>query len=92
MSDHKLTATQERLAAAVRRGLARAAARPPLEGFEELVRRGFINRKGQVTRLIGGTAEPEPGITVADTAYHPQRRTAPRARTRRAPAAARRPR
>jgi hypothetical protein len=36
---------------------------PPKEGrelFIELVRQGFINAMGQVTRLIGGEAEPEP--------------------------------
>jgi hypothetical protein len=36
---------------------------PPLEGrelFKDLVRQGFINAQGQVTRLIGGSAEPEP--------------------------------
>lgn len=34
---------------------------PPLEGFERLVRTGIVNRQGQVTKLIGGDAEPEPG-------------------------------
>ena len=36
---------------------------PPLEGRELyiwLVREGIINAKWQVTRLIGGSAEPEP--------------------------------
>jgi hypothetical protein len=36
---------------------------PPLEGrelFIDLVRKGFINARGEVTRLIGGSAEPEP--------------------------------
>jgi hypothetical protein len=28
--------------------------------FERLVRLGWINRRGEVTRLIGGDAEPEP--------------------------------
>ncbi len=28
--------------------------------FKHLVRKGFINAQGQVTRLIGGSAEPEP--------------------------------
>jgi hypothetical protein len=26
----------------------------------DLIRKGFINARGQVTRLIGGSAEPEP--------------------------------
>jgi hypothetical protein len=36
---------------------------PPKEGRElyiELVRKGFINADWQVTKLIGGSAEPEP--------------------------------
>jgi hypothetical protein len=36
---------------------------PPKQGrelFIELVRDGFINARGEVTRLIGGLAEPEP--------------------------------
>lgn len=36
---------------------------PPKEGRELyiwLVQKGFINARGQVTRLIGGSAEPEP--------------------------------
>ena len=36
---------------------------PPKEGRElyiELVRQGFINAQWQVTKLIGGSAEPEP--------------------------------
>ena len=44
---------------------ARAALRnrPPDSGhalFVRLIRKGFINARGQVTRLIGGSAEPEP--------------------------------
>ncbi|HEY1065657.1 MAG TPA: hypothetical protein VGE52_06100 [Pirellulales bacterium] len=30
------------------------------EHWERLVRSGFINRKGEVTRVIGGHAEPDP--------------------------------
>jgi hypothetical protein len=33
---------------------------PSHEHFERLVRLGWINRRGEVTRLIGGDAEPEP--------------------------------
>lgn len=32
----------------------------PQEHFARLVRRGWINSKGEVTRLLGGDAEPEP--------------------------------
>jgi len=38
----------------------RAGRRPPLEIWEDLIRKGFIDREGRVTRLIGGVAEPEP--------------------------------
>jgi len=37
--------------------------RPPKssrERFTELVRKGWINGRGQVTKLLGGIAEPEP--------------------------------
>jgi hypothetical protein len=32
----------------------------PREHFARLVRKGFINSHGEVTRLLGGDAEPEP--------------------------------
>jgi hypothetical protein len=32
----------------------------PREHFTWMVRKGMINARGQVTRLIGGSAEPEP--------------------------------
>lgn len=32
----------------------------PEEHFQRLVRRGFINARGQVTKLLGGDADPEP--------------------------------
>lgn len=34
---------------------------PPKENFERMVRNGIVNLKGQVTKLVGGAAEPEPG-------------------------------
>jgi hypothetical protein len=52
--------TSKELAEEVREAFRR---HPPLEGrelFKDLVRKGFINAQGQVTRLIGGSAEPEP--------------------------------
>ena len=52
--------TPKELAAEAREALRR---HPPLEGralFAWMVRQGFINAQGQVTRLIGGSAEPEP--------------------------------
>jgi hypothetical protein len=52
--------TPEALAAEAREALRKV---PPKTGralFRELVRKGFINARGQVTRFIGGSAEPEP--------------------------------
>lgn len=34
---------------------------PPKEHFAQMIRDGIINAKGQVTKLVGGEAEPEPG-------------------------------
>jgi hypothetical protein len=31
----------------------------PREHFDRLIREGFINSKGEVTRKLGGDAEPE---------------------------------
>lgn len=39
--------------------LLKAARIDPKEHFQELIRKGFINKEGEVTRLIGGGAEPE---------------------------------
>ena len=33
----------------------------PEEHFNRLVRLGWINLRGEVTRIFGGDAEPEPG-------------------------------
>ncbi len=52
--------TPEQLVAEIREGFRRV---PPLTGHElfvSLIRSGFINARGEVTRLIGGEAEPEP--------------------------------
>jgi hypothetical protein len=41
---------------------------PPREGFARMVRDGLINARGELTRLFGGEAEPEPGAnpSIAD--------------------------
>ena len=46
------------LAAEAREAL-RLRPRKPGESFDGLVRLGLINTKGEVTRLLGGDAEPE---------------------------------
>lgn len=38
----------------------RESREPSREHFARLVRLGWINRQGEVTRLLGGDAEPEP--------------------------------
>jgi hypothetical protein len=48
------------LAEEAREALRRVPLPSSQEQFEELVRLGWINRRGEVTRLLGGKAEPEP--------------------------------
>lgn len=49
--------TIEELRSALR---ASFASMTPNEHFYDMVKRGIVNEKGEVTRLIGGPAEPEP--------------------------------
>ncbi len=53
--------TPEEIAREAREALARRPRRTSHERFTQLVRKGWINARGQVTKLLGGTAEPEPG-------------------------------
>jgi hypothetical protein len=65
-----LPPTPEELAAAVREAFRKS---PPLTGralYAQLVRKGFINARGQVTRLIGGSAELEPNYETWTAADH----------------------
>lgn len=50
----------EELAREAREALSRGPQMSPRARFIWMVRQGFINAKGEVTRLIGGSAEPEP--------------------------------
>lgn len=52
-------ATAEEIAREARYALSRRKEKPG-ERFDRLVRLGWINRQGEVTRLLGGDAEPEP--------------------------------
>lgn len=57
----------------------RESREPPHEHFARLVRLGWINRQGEVTRLLGGDAEPEadsePGqVALAQKKRKPRRR------------------
>jgi hypothetical protein len=36
----------------------------PAEHFDRLVRLGFINKRGEVTKLLGGDAEPETSSSI----------------------------
>ncbi len=54
-----MSPTPEQLAREAREALARRAPMTPREHFTWMVRQGMINARGQVTRLIGGSAEPE---------------------------------
>jgi hypothetical protein len=50
----------EELAAEAREALRRLPPQSAREEFTELVRKGWINARGQVTKLLCGVAEPEP--------------------------------
>ena len=50
----------EEIAREAREALSRVPPMSAREHFTWMVRQGFINGQGQVTRLIGGSAEPEP--------------------------------
>jgi hypothetical protein len=52
--------TPEQIAAEARAALRRRLPRTSREHFRELVRLGWINARGQVTKLLGGDADPEP--------------------------------
>ncbi len=51
--------TPSTLAAEAREAL-KTKPESPEDHFARLVRKGFINSSGEVTRLLGGNAEPEP--------------------------------
>lgn len=51
--------TADEIAREAREALSRRKEKPG-ERFDRLVRLGWINRQGEVTRLLGGDAEPEP--------------------------------
>jgi hypothetical protein len=50
----------------------------PEQHFERLVRAGFINKHGEVTKLLGGDADPEP--YAENKLPEPKRRAAPKPR------------
>ena len=64
--------TPKELAREAREALSRMPPMSPREHFTWLIQQGFINAQGQVTGLIGGSAEPEPNYqnwTVDDTLW-----------------------
>jgi hypothetical protein len=77
--------TPEKLAAEAWEALARRPPRAPLERFQELVRLGWINARGQVTTFLGGVVEPEPDYqtwTADRDAPQKNKKTAKRARAK----------
>src|SRR5262245_38143549 len=50
----------EDIAAETREAWRRRPKKSSHELFQELVRKGWINARGQVTKFLGGEAEPEP--------------------------------
>jgi hypothetical protein len=71
--------TPKELAAEAREALRKT---PPENGhalYVRLIRKGFINARGQVTKLIGGSAEPEPNYeTWTDDVNGPRKKNAGR--------------
>lgn len=65
--------TPEELAKEAREALSRRPPETSRQLFTRLVRQGFINAKGQVTKLIGGRAKPEPNY---QNWIHPEDRAA----------------
>jgi hypothetical protein len=62
----------EEIAVEAREALRRRPPKSSRERFTDLVRKGWINARGQVTRLLGGTVEPESNYetwTVEEDAY-----------------------
>ncbi len=55
------TPTPQEIAREAREALSRSK-ETPQEHFDRLIRRGFINARGEVTRLLGGNAEPEASV------------------------------
>jgi hypothetical protein len=41
----------------------------PQETWDSLIRLGWINAKGEVTKIFGGDADPEPGSEAARNGY-----------------------
>jgi hypothetical protein len=51
--------TPQELAREAREALAKNPLTPK-QRFEQMVRAGFVNERGEVTKLLGGDADPEP--------------------------------
>ena len=54
----------------------RAAPEDPKQLFQRLVERGWINMRGEVTKLLGGEADPEPEAANGRKPTIPQREEA----------------
>lgn len=54
------TRTSKQIAEEAREAFAKDAETPE-QHFNQMIQAGFINARGQVTKLLGGTAEPEQG-------------------------------
>jgi hypothetical protein len=63
--------TPDEIAREAREALARRPPRSSQEHFQELVRLGWINARGQVTTFLGGVAKPEPNYQAWIYNVHP---------------------
>jgi hypothetical protein len=66
--------TPEEIAAEAWEALRRRPRESSRERFQRLVRNGWINARGQVTKLLGGTADPEPNYETWTEEKAPTRR------------------
>jgi len=65
----------DEIAAEARESLSRRPPKSPRERFQEFVRLGWINARGQVTKFLGGRADPEPHYqTWTEENDHPRKR------------------
>ena len=66
--------TPDEIAAEAREALSRMPPRTPRQHFRKLVRLGWINAQGQVTKFLGGEAEPEPDYQTWTKERPPQKK------------------
>jgi hypothetical protein len=64
----------EEIAAEAREALRKLPKETSREHFRRLVRNGWINARGEVTKVLGGKADPEPNHETWDEENQPARK------------------